>query len=223
MVAKGWLNMLDHSPSVHSLWSPTPVHIYAAADAFAEGNTAGIGGWMAYDMPSSPSQVFWFSHKVCFQDVPAWWDCPANLQSAIAAFEVLAQIGLIALKYRISGRSREHVAVRFLSDSTPAEGVSNKLCSTNSRLAPLSFSMATWSIMANVAVTVEHVPGHRNDWADALSRNAFADMGFDMNRHVALHLPSLWQPEGSVTLLPEDAFWRPYVRSMTSVPTQPCG
>ena len=125
--AMRWISMFKAHTYMHSLWSPPSCRIHAAADAWADSKSAGIGGWLSAVEPSCASEVYWFSIQFDHSDLPEWWPAPEHLQAAISSFELLAQVGLIACKRLLGGRAPSSLQIRVLSDSTPAEGAGHRL------------------------------------------------------------------------------------------------
>ena len=98
---------------LHIVGANAPVHlveeeaqgVVAAADAFAEGDVAGLGGWWlppGHDLDLANIQYFAISLKR--SDLPAWF-CHDNdgkqvpsLQSCICALEALAQLVLLDVR-----------------------------------------------------------------------------------------------------------------------------
>ena len=143
------------------------------------------------------------------QDLPPWWPTPENLQSAIAA------------TFLIWGREMHEVQVPFRSDSTPAEGVANKLFTTNHRLAPIVLNLVAWAAKANVRVTVEHIAGSANEWADALSRNVHQDLACSPEKRMQVDWGTLWSLNQLPKLSHPDAFWHEYVSELAHEPRDP--
>jgi hypothetical protein len=70
----------------------------AAADAFADKDRAGIGGWfLLHGDALKASALHWFSVSLLRDDLPDWFDCQ-SLQSGITALEALAQIILLLMQ-----------------------------------------------------------------------------------------------------------------------------
>ena len=86
-----WLaSCFRHSP-VQPLARPHQLQALAAADACAEDDFVGIGGWAI-----ASSQVVWFAETWNMQDTRAVWPCLVKPgQRYIARFETLAQLALL--------------------------------------------------------------------------------------------------------------------------------
>ena len=74
--------------------------LLSAADAFAEGDVAGLGGWWL--MPGRPlqsAQMRWFSLRLRRQDLPGWFTAACKgpgLQQVVCSLTALAQLLLLA-------------------------------------------------------------------------------------------------------------------------------
>ena len=87
-----YLNWLDVLPPVVSMWPKPMWNGVCIADAFAQGSTCGIGGFVQF--PSN--QISWFSLRLHSQDF-ATFQIPMHddLQKDISSLETLAQIALV--------------------------------------------------------------------------------------------------------------------------------
>lgn len=164
VVAKGWINMLGRSPRVHAMWSPPFAHVYAAADAFAERNTTGFAGWVAYDMLALFNNTRFLlpphtEFSICARLVGLPRQVAVSHRSIRSACSYWLGCFNAPRPRQESRTRRGEVFVRLNTGRMHV----NHIFSTSSRLVPLAFRMAIWSAMVNVAVTVEHVPGQRND------------------------------------------------------------
>ena len=73
-----------------------PERVHCAADAFASGQQAGVGGWWtASDEALQQSQVFWFSEMLDESCMPPWMCAKETFQQDIASFEGIAQLCLL--------------------------------------------------------------------------------------------------------------------------------
>ena len=93
-----------------------------------------------------------------------------DLQKDITSLETLAQIALVYLAIQFFPGSRIPIRIPTLSDNTTAEAVSNKLFSTSMPIALFLEKLSVLVSSSCVDVDVSHIPGHDNDFADALSR-----------------------------------------------------
>ena len=87
-----WRAVFQGTPFVRPLRTPTRLTLTAEADAFAEGDSSGLGGYILW--PSGRN--FWFSLRLSAADGAEVTDLfPAPLQSHISALELLAQLLLL--------------------------------------------------------------------------------------------------------------------------------
>ena len=74
----------------------------AAADAFAEGDVAGIGGWMLPPgVELRPENIVWFAEEIHIEEVPSWFLAAGgrdSLQGYISAFEAMGQLALMVMR-----------------------------------------------------------------------------------------------------------------------------
>ena len=95
-VLLGWRHAFG--TRLFSPWRGQQLQALAAADACAEDDLVGIGGWAI-----TSSQVIWFAKTWNMQDIRAVWPCLVKPgQRCIACFETLAQLAL--LQATVNGR-----------------------------------------------------------------------------------------------------------------------
>ena len=95
----------------------------AAADACAEGNVVGIGGWFI-----SRRCVSWFAETWDFAEVQTQWPClTKEAQRYIACFETLAQLALMRVAWAAEGQECHSVCIPTGTDNTASEAGVNKL------------------------------------------------------------------------------------------------
>ena len=142
----------------------------AAADAYASGKHAGIGGWFTLDgnWPSSPADIIWFAMPVNMSDMPDRWPRTTDQQKWIATLEAIAQWVLLHLRLRENLES--HVSLRQHCDNFGVVGASRKLFSTATPLCHALQGIAWECANSNCRLHLTHRCGARNDFADALSR-----------------------------------------------------
>ena len=103
--------------------------------------------------------------------------------------------------------SRIPIRIPTLSDNTTAEATSNKLFST---AMPLALFLEKLSLLISgscIEVDVSHIPGHDDDWADALSRwdgTGQPPHHFLLHDRYQLSLRQLWNLEHTPKLFPPD-------------------
>ena len=149
----------------------------AAADAFAEGKTADLGGWwLPAGAPLRPECVQYFSVRITWDDLPDWFrPASGDLQSCIAALEALAQLLLLACRVEAQEVSQHQVgwlAIRQMCDNLGVVGASAKQLSLKRPSAAVLQSCALFCSSKRLTLRSSHVAGERNEWADMLSRGA---------------------------------------------------
>ena len=154
----------------------------AAADAYASGQSAGLGGWWLPDgLPLHPANIQWFSISLRQEELPKWFAEEAqDLQSLISALEALGQ--LVLLECRLSspdGVGRVGwCSLRQGCDNFGVVCATSKGLSLKQPLASVLQAAALLCLQHQVTLRVSHVAGVRNEWADALSRGFAADADF---------------------------------------------
>ncbi|OLQ03886.1 High mobility group protein B3 [Symbiodinium microadriaticum] len=153
----------------------------ARADAMAEGDQVGIGGWV-----STKHGLAWFAEAHSMEEIRAFWPfLTKDAQKYIACFETLAQLALAMTAKSHHGHTRLSLCLPTESDNTPTEGGVNKLFTTSWPLSEFLSLVASWSSANGVTIQVSHIAGAHNEWADDLSRGrlqAFAHRSRDRFR-----------------------------------------
>ena len=164
-----WLaSCFRHSP-IQPLARPHQLQALAAADACAEDETVGIGGWAI-----TSSQVVWFAETWNMQDIRAVWPCLVKpAQRYIACFETLAQLALLQATHSHIGGGHYSFSMPSGTDNSATEASLNKLFTTSWPLQLFVQLTAFWAHAHNVLLQPTHVPGRCND-ADDLSRGRLA-------------------------------------------------
>ena len=198
-----WLSRCFASSRIRSLKQYPLLHCLAAADARADGNLVGIGGWIG-----TSTQFSWFAEQWDISEVRRHWpqlqDAP---QKYIACFEALAQLALaMVAKSRLQAKHWKF-ALPTACDNTSAEAGINKLFTTTPPLSDFLKLVATWSACNHVHMQITHVAGEYNTWADELSRNRLHRFSHRMHERTAMPLLMLAAPLGLANLNPEDATW----------------
>ena len=142
----------------------------AAADAWAAGERAGIGGWWSEHTNPDPSQVHWFSLEITPEDLPWWLDLGKKWQKQISFFELLGQVALMIVRGRSCQSQGARVKILQRCDNSAAVGAVGKSLSTKQ---PLCFAMQALAFHAadlSVETSLEHIAGTKNWLADKLSR-----------------------------------------------------
>ena len=193
-------SLLRRSQHVFSIHMPTLFVSKAAADAYAQDQRFGIGGWII-----TPRSIVWFSEEFSMAQLKAFLpNLTKDAQKYICAFEILAQVGLVMAALRAA--KLQHVAVTLpaASDNTAAEAGVNKLLSTRWPASVFLQMLGDFAFQHHVHLAVSHIPGPRNDWADDLSRQrtqrwlhyprfrlSLQDF-FDIGRNIRLFPPHDW-------------------------------
>ena len=110
------------------------LHCFAAADARADGDLIGIGGWMV-----TAHRCAWFAEQWHASEIRAVWPHLSEApQRYIACFETLAQLALAMTAQRGLGAQQWTFSLPAASDNTAAEAQTEKLWSTAEPLRQLS-------------------------------------------------------------------------------------
>jgi hypothetical protein len=106
---------------------PVPLQVldldagFAAADAYATAEHAGLGGWWL-EAGTYPDKctVRWFSFQITWDDLPAWFrhGQSVQLQSCIAALEALAQLLLLLARAESMNLRGNKIVFRCFSISS---------------------------------------------------------------------------------------------------------
>ncbi len=156
----------------------------AAADAFAEGEWAGIGGWM---LPPGaelqPENIIWYAEEIHINDLPSWFrSCcgKEDLQAYISSFEAMGQLALLELRCHEDEEAQEAGAVglRQRCDNQGVVAASAKALSMKKPLCYVLQAMGFAACEKGIQLRITHIAGNRNDWADALSRGREKDEAF---------------------------------------------
>jgi hypothetical protein len=169
----------------------------AAADAFADKDQAGIGGWFL--LPGDALQVsalHWFSISLTREDLPKWFDCQ-SLQSGITALEALAQIILLLMQVHFGRLPKQLVtSLPQMCDNQGVVAGSSKMLSKKLMFARTLQMLGYYCSKHGVRLQVPHLAGERNSWADALSRGKDKDPAFwallDRDRHHDVQLKEIF-------------------------------
>lgn len=145
-------------PSPFQRQVPIFPFVRAAADAFAEGDSFGIEGWI-----STSSQVVWFSEQLTMAQLRQFTpSLKKEAQEYISAFEILAQLALLL----IAGLQK--IATLHPFFNAGAEASVNKMLTMKE---PTTTFLQIMAFQHRIQLTMSHIPGHVNDWADNLSRD----------------------------------------------------
>ena len=162
-----FLTILQRQVHVYPLAQPSPCILRAAADAFAEGNSFGIGGWII-----TSQNIAWFSELFTMQELRVWKpQLTKDAQKYISGFEILSQLALLIMASEHFSWKHMQISVPTSSDNTSAESSINRQLSTKEPSATFLQLISQWALQRNIALSVTHIAGRDNTWADDLSRN----------------------------------------------------
>ena len=136
----------------------------AAADAYAEGGCAGIGGWwLPANCALTPENFCWFSIELAPHLLPSWFLCQGSedLQPYICALEAVAQLTLLACpKEHTAGKiSQGWLAVRQRCDNMGVVGANDKALSMKRPLADVLQSTTIFCARHRVQLHISHIAG----------------------------------------------------------------
>ena len=198
-----WLLSCFTHDQLRTMRQAPTLHCMAAADAMAEGETVGIGGWL-----STAQQFLWFSETWSMTEIRKHWpSLNKHAQAYIACFETLAQLALAMLAYRRLQCKHFRFVLPAASDNTAAEAGVNKLFTTTEPLSQFLKQVAAWSARHDVELAVTHLAGEKNQWADELSRNKLQRFARRTSGRERISLAALSSPQGVITLHPPVAAW----------------
>ncbi len=198
-----WLNNV--SPYV--LLRPKPLWKgLAAADAYAQGPSCGVGGFIQED----ESTIRWFSEQYNLQDFRSL-EIPLqdDLQKSISGLETLAQIAILWMASKLYPGQRFPITLPSFSDNTGPESGSNRLSTTKFPQCLFLEKMCLVGALHGMELDVHHISGPTNCEADALSRwsgEGSPPFAFDPADRIRIPLKTLWIPLNEPCLVPSHAF-----------------
>ena len=95
---------------------------------------------------------------------------------------MLAQLALLWAKRDIIRASNYSIDLLHDCDNMGAVSSANKLFTTKAPMCYIVQSIASWATILRCNVSLNHLPGALNDWADMLSRD---NIGFIQNLNPA--------------------------------------
>jgi hypothetical protein len=166
----GWFYALVSRPHhIFSLHLPTPLVIKAAADAYVHDESLGIGGWII-----APRHIVWFSEQFSMSQLKGFLpQLTKHPQKYICAFEILAQVALVMAACQQAALRHLAVTLPSASDNTAAEAGINKSLTTRWPASVFLQMLGNIAFQHQVHLSVSHIPGPRNDWADDLVATAY--------------------------------------------------
>ncbi|CAE7502271.1 unnamed protein product [Symbiodinium sp. CCMP2592] len=186
-----WRAIFQGTPFMKALRSPIPLKVIAEADAFAEAEVSGLGGYAMW--PSG--RTVWFSIRKDSQEWAALTSLfPPPLQAHISAMELLAQLLLLWCIVATLPSHRGLCRACLRSEACASKRLSSVL--SMSEIVKKFLAFQAW---AGVQAEVEHVPRYRNELADALSRLTTADVA-PLPLGDRVHPPLQWLLEQRLAL-----------------------
>ena len=201
-----YLMWLSHT-SPYVLLRPKPLWTgLAAADAYAQGTSCGIGGFIK----DEDDTIRWFSEPYCLSDFRSL-EIPLqdDLQKSISALETLAQMAILWMASKLYPGQRFPITLPSFSDNTGAESGSNRLFTTKFPQCLFLEKLCLMGALFGMELDVHHISGPTNIEADALSRwsgSGSPPHSFAPEDRIRIPLKSLWIPIAEPTLFPSHAF-----------------
>jgi len=181
------------------------LHCMCAADAMAQGDTVGLGGWL-----STSTTFLWFACTWSMDEVRQTWPwLLKDAQKYIACFEVLAQLALLQCTFARLRHRHQRFCLPSATDNSPSEAGLNKLFSTAEPIAHFLKLAAQWAHARGVHLLLTHLPGEKNTWADELSRDNLARFQHRASERMHVSLAQLALPATGLRLHPADHSWPP--------------
>ena len=197
-----WLHRSFAFEQSRPLRAHETLHCMSAADAMGDADIVGIGGWVA-----TSTGFAWFSETWHMDEVrKVWPQLTLPAQRYIACFETLAQLALAHCTTQICHARSARFWLPSASDNTAAESGINRLFTTAEPLSTFIRLVATWAHTHRVSLSVEHLPGEKNAWADKLSRGKIDFLQHREGR-VRFDLLGLASAQHTVSLCPAEAAW----------------
>ncbi|CAE7451467.1 unnamed protein product [Symbiodinium sp. CCMP2592] len=209
-----WRAIFQGTPFLKALRSPLPLKVIAEADAFADADVSGLGGYAMW--PSG--RTVWFSIRKDSQEwaaLTSWF--PPPLQTHISALELLAQLLLLWCVFATLPSNRGLCRACLRSDNSGAEACASKGLSSVLSMSEIVKKFLAFQAWSGVQAEIEHVPGYRNELADALSRLTPNDIA-PLPLGDRVHPPLQWLLEQRLFLEPASASWPPPFKTWMSRP-----
>ncbi|CAE7201935.1 unnamed protein product [Symbiodinium sp. CCMP2592] len=163
---------------------PLRLQVEAFADARADGELIGIGGFIAF-----PSGAYiWFSQAWQLSDLSVLGlELRRPAHKDIACYETLAQIALVHAYRSVFPSGRVAVRLPSFSDNASTEALGAKLYTAKWPLGAFAQKLSLISAASGIELDISHIAGEKNDDADMLSRWNQTDS-----------LPDKWRKEDRV-------------------------
>ncbi|CAE7788563.1 unnamed protein product [Symbiodinium sp. CCMP2592] len=169
---------------IRSAFFVTSIAVEAFADARADGELIGIGGFIAF-----PSGAYiWFSQAWQLSDLSVLsLELRRPAHKDIACYETLAQIALVHAYRSVFPSGRVAVRLPSFSDNASTEALGAKLYTAKWPLGAFAQKLSLISAASGIELDISHIAGEKNDDADLLSRWNQTDS-----------LPDKWRKEDRV-------------------------
>ena len=162
-----FLSLINRKCHIFPMQIPPTQTLRAAADAYAERNEFGVGGWII-----TAKCVCWFSEAFHMEELRNFMpNLQKEAQRYISAFEILAQLILLIMAKEMVQCDRMDVCIPSSSDNTAAESSLNRLLSNKEPASTFLQKTSEFALQNRVTLSISHLAGHLNTWADDLSRN----------------------------------------------------
>ena len=196
---------LQGEPPMVSMRPHLTVHCECAADAWASGPNAGIGGFLMLG-----GQIHWFHIAITVDDLRSLGlEVESDLQKHISFLEALAQYGLLSCFVRKQHHLKFNLILPALSDNTGAESRVNSLFSTKRLMSQLMERISLFATKFNILLDVSHISGFENSLADSLSRwdDQLSSLPKDVSpeNRIPFQLVDLWHLDTGPKLYPSTA------------------
>ncbi|CAE7242778.1 unnamed protein product [Symbiodinium sp. CCMP2592] len=179
-----WKEWCQRPQPYTSLSIPLRLQVEAFADARADGELIGIGGFLAF--PSG--KCIWFSQSWQLSDLSILkLDLRRPAHKDTACYETLAQIALVHLYRSVFPSGRVAVRLPSFSDNASTEALGAKLYTSKWPLGAFAQKLSLISAASGIELDISHIAGEKNEDADLLSRWNQTDA-----------LPEKWRKEDRV-------------------------
>ena len=146
---------------------PLQLQVEPFADARADGELVGIGGFIS--LPSG--RCVWFSQSWQLSELSCLGlQLRQPAHKDIACYETLAQIALVHAYRTIFPSGRVAVRLPSFSDNAATEAIGAKLYTSKWPLGAFAQKLSIISALSGIELDISHVAGEKNDDADFLSR-----------------------------------------------------
>ncbi|CAE7245645.1 unnamed protein product [Symbiodinium sp. CCMP2592] len=162
-----WKEWCQRPQPYTALSVPLRLQVEAFADARADGDLIGIGGFIAF-----PSQkCIWFSQAWQLSDLSVLGlELRRPAHKDIACYETLAQIALVHVYRSVFPSGRVAVRLPSFSDNASTEALGAKLYTSKWPLGAFAQKLSLISAASGIELDISHIAGEKNDDADLLSR-----------------------------------------------------